>query len=111
MFRGGEFVAPMFQLLTVGAELLAPSASEALYFKTSPTGNRTPVSRVTGGDTHHYTIEKYVFTRSGSFTSPFLLQCKYIPDELFQIGICLRSAFVNPAVALLQLLVGRFWGK
>ncbi len=23
----------------------------------SPTGNRTPVSRVTGGDTHHYTIE------------------------------------------------------
>ncbi len=25
--------------------------------KSSPTGNRTPVSRVTGGDTHHYTIE------------------------------------------------------
>ena len=23
----------------------------------SPTGNWTPVSRVTGGDTHHYTIE------------------------------------------------------
>ncbi len=23
----------------------------------SPTGNRTPVSRVTGGDTNHYTIE------------------------------------------------------
>ena len=23
----------------------------------SPTGNRTPVSRVTGGDTYHYTIE------------------------------------------------------
>ena len=23
----------------------------------SPTGNRTLVSRVTGGDTHHYTIE------------------------------------------------------
>ena len=27
----------------------------------SPTGNRTLVSRVTGGDTHHYTIEDYVF--------------------------------------------------
>ena len=25
--------------------------------KISPTGNWTPVSRVTGGDTHHYTIE------------------------------------------------------
>ena len=24
---------------------------------TSPAGNRTPVSRVTGGDTHHYTTE------------------------------------------------------
>ena len=23
----------------------------------SPSGNRTPVSRVTGGDTYHYTIE------------------------------------------------------
>ena len=27
--------------------------------KCSPTGNRTLVSRVTGGDTHHYTIEDY----------------------------------------------------
>ena len=26
----------------------------------SPTGNRTPVSRVTGGDTYHYTIEDMV---------------------------------------------------
>ena len=25
--------------------------------KSSPTGNRNPVSRVTGGDTYHYTIE------------------------------------------------------
>ena len=24
----------------------------------SPAGNRTPVSRVTGGDTHHYTTEE-----------------------------------------------------
>ena len=28
--------------------------------KTSPAGNRTPVSRVTGGDTHHYTTEESV---------------------------------------------------
>ena len=26
-------------------------------FSSSPAGNRTPVSRVTGGDTHHYTTE------------------------------------------------------
>ena len=26
----------------------------------SPAGNRTPVSRVTGGDTHHYTTEELV---------------------------------------------------
>lgn len=26
----------------------------------SPTGNRTPASRVTGGDTDHYTIEDYL---------------------------------------------------
>ena len=25
----------------------------------SPSGNRTPVSRVTGGDTHHYTNEDW----------------------------------------------------
>ena len=25
--------------------------------QSSPAGNRTPVSRVTGGDTHHYTTE------------------------------------------------------
>ena len=28
----------------------------------SPAGNRTPVSRVTGGDTHHYTTEEVVMT-------------------------------------------------
>ena len=27
----------------------------------SPAGNRTPVFRVTGGDTHHYNIEDYIF--------------------------------------------------
>ena len=28
----------------------------------SPAGNRTPVSRVTGGDTHHYTTEDEMTT-------------------------------------------------
>ena len=30
---------------------------------TSPAGNRTPVSRVTGGDTHHYTTEDLISKR------------------------------------------------
>ena len=30
----------------------------------SPAGNRTPVSRVTGGDTHHYTTEEWFFLPS-----------------------------------------------
>ena len=34
-------------------------ANNTIYYKrqASPAGNRTPVSRVTGGDTHHYTTE------------------------------------------------------
>ena len=31
--------------------------SQSLGKKVSPAGNRTPVFRVTGGDTHHYTTE------------------------------------------------------
>ena len=30
---------------------------EKKNMQSSPAGNRTPVSRVTGGDTHHYTTE------------------------------------------------------
>ena len=42
----------------VVASLVAAGLSYAAYQikKYSATGNRTPVSRVTGGDTHHYTI-------------------------------------------------------
>ena len=32
--------------------------------KISPAGNRTPVSRVTGGDTHHYTTEDSTILRA-----------------------------------------------
>ena len=31
--------------------------------KSSPAGNRTPVSRVTGGDTYHYTTEDTLWAR------------------------------------------------
>ena len=32
---------------------------EKLEKEPSPAGNRTPVSRVTGGDTYHYTTEDF----------------------------------------------------
>ena len=35
--------------------------------KFSPSGNRTPVSRVTGGDTYHYTNEEYTKSVHVSF--------------------------------------------
>ena len=38
----------------------------------SPAGNRTPVSRVTGGDTHHYTTED----RTRKFRKPLLFKGK-----------------------------------
>ena len=42
-----------------------PSAFQSLSKgPASPSGNRTPVSRVTGGDTHHYTNEDWLNTVS-----------------------------------------------
>ena len=40
--------------------------------KSSPAGNRTPVFRVTGGDTHHYTTEDSADRGKPSFAQ-FLL--------------------------------------
>ena len=40
----------------------------------SPSGNRTPVSRVTGGDTHHYTNED---ARGPSRSSPDHVRQQY----------------------------------
>ena len=39
-------------------DLRIEKKNETKKKKSSPTGNRTPVSRVTGGDTYHYTIEE-----------------------------------------------------
>ena len=36
--------------------------SEVFAKISSPAGNRTPVSRVTGGDTYHYTTEDYMLS-------------------------------------------------
>ncbi|KAK7893092.1 hypothetical protein WMY93_022244 [Mugilogobius chulae] len=42
----------------------------------SPSGNRTPVSRVTGGDTHHYTNEEMFMLscRTSFITIPVNIQ-------------------------------------
>ena len=49
--------------------------------KSSPAGNRTPVFRVTGGDTHHYTTEEpdsnhqVEFVRSLYRLRPYHVEC------------------------------------
>ena len=44
--------------------------------KCSATGNRTPVSRVTGGDTHHYTIvESYPFPYFSIYSMNYQIEC------------------------------------
>ena len=40
--------------------VLCKSKNSIISKTSSPAGNRTPVSRVTGGDTHHYTTEEFV---------------------------------------------------
>ena len=40
-----------------GTKETAVDVVRSKMFHSSPAGNRTPVSRVTGGDTHHYTTE------------------------------------------------------
>ena len=44
----------------------------------SPAGNRTPVSRVTGGDTHHYTTEEVVLS---TFNISVYISCKCSIDR------------------------------
>ena len=60
----------------------------------SPSGNRTPVSRVTGGDTHHYTNEDWLNTVSAHMRAKSGEFYHFLP-----CGICFccikvaRSAF------------------
>ncbi len=59
----GTVLAHMKQYVAVPSPQISPlgkggKAKEGFAKKvSSPTGNRTPVSRVTGGDTLHYIIE------------------------------------------------------
>ena len=41
--------------------------------KTSPSGNRTPVARVTGGNTHHYTKKDRNVASTGIEPATFAL--------------------------------------
>eukprot|EP00977_Amphora_coffeiformis_P017371 scaffold5610_cov157-Amphora_coffeaeformis.AAC.5 len=54
----------------------------------SETGNRTPVSRVTGGDTSHYTISDFVLFLCGPICQPttiaFFTPCT-IPYHALQL--------------------------
>ena len=65
--------------LNVNQSSLASGAEK--HKNASPAGNRTPVFRVTGGDTHHYTTEEHVryhqveFVRSFYRLRPYHVEC------------------------------------
>ena len=62
-------------------------------FKTSSAGNRTPVSNVTGWDTHHYTSEDTVPSISAKFVPYEILKLQNDTNELDQrSGILLYTA-------------------
>ena len=73
--------------------------------KVLPSGNRTPVSRVTGGDTHHYTNEEHdkctVKARVDDRGRPWLTQyIKYtiivhLNYRIYNIGIRKQSGAVE----------------
>ena len=53
--------------------------------KCSATGNRTPVSRVTGGDTHHYTIVESISIHDIQLIQPFYWASRYLILKIFKI--------------------------
>ena len=52
----------------------------------SPSGNRTPVSRVTGGDTYHYTNEDYTYLRNYNTVSPPGVFISLMHEDISNIG-------------------------
>ena len=54
--------------------------------KTSASGNRTPVSNVTGCDTHHYTTEDTVPSISAKFVKYEILKLQSDKIELDQLS-------------------------
>ena len=55
--------------------------------KVSPAGNRTPVSRVTGGDTHHYTFFCIYGVPKGEVRCPRVMSTEgYIQGGKIQRG-------------------------
>ena len=81
----------------------------------SPAGNRTPVSRVTGGDTHHYTTEdlhkfyklkyKYLCIYLGG-SNPFFLALACISSQLTQLHVHCQE---NKRQFLLNIFLVQYW--
>src|SRR4029434_7798179 len=66
--RPGFDSRPMQLALLLSFPRLSPGPKKDKRSGTlSPSGNRTPVSRVTGGDTHHYTKEEEAASSHESF--------------------------------------------
>ncbi len=68
-----------------------------LLKKFSPTGNRTPASRVTGGDTDHYTIEDLMKSQRGLdfFQRLFFILAQIQIKEMFSIKLLLEYSWLT----------------
>ena len=55
MFKVSSSLREIKMIKDVAMFKVSSSLREIKMIKDSVSGNRTPVSRVTGGDTHHYT--------------------------------------------------------
>ena len=75
LLQKGSFGDPKCTFCRYGIQYLHPFAREYDIWisLSSDTGNRTPVSRVTGGDTSHYTMsERFDDEKVGKiFTTPY----------------------------------------
>ena len=81
--------------------------------KRSATGNRTPVSRVTGGDTSHYTIADLLSMRKNLIKTPNVLkkavQC-YVPTDMYITDLHTLSELNTPAIVTMLRTPG-LWAE
>ena len=56
----------------------------------SPAGNRTPVSRVTGGDTNHYTTEEFVRAKISELYKNCIIEIDIFINERKKIDTIIR---------------------
>ena len=70
---------------------------------TSPAGNRTPVSRVTGGDTYHYTTEDRYMLNTLAYSEILLLHKHWEGENHFKYSVFSLNATCSLLVIAVSL--------